>query len=61
VPQREKEVTLADLPKLRGAVVMNSWTPGVAVRRIGPVPVPEAPDFIELLHRAYDAEPLVAP
>jgi branched-subunit amino acid aminotransferase/4-amino-4-deoxychorismate lyase len=61
VPQREKEVTLADLPTLRGAVVMNSWTPGVAVRRIGPVPVPDAPDFIQLLHRAYDAEPLVAP
>ncbi|QYN38073.1 aminotransferase class IV family protein [Pseudonocardia sp. DSM 110487] len=61
VPQREKEVTLGDLPTLRGAVVMNSWTPGVAVRRIGPVPVPDAPDFIQLLHRAYDAEPLVAP
>ena len=61
VPQRDEEVTLADLPTLRGAVVMNSWTPGVAVRRIGPVPVPEAPDFLELLHRAYDAEPLVAP
>jgi branched-subunit amino acid aminotransferase/4-amino-4-deoxychorismate lyase len=61
VPQREKEITLADLPALRGAVVMNSWTPGVAVRRIGPVPVPEAPEFLELLHRAYDAEPLVAP
>jgi branched-subunit amino acid aminotransferase/4-amino-4-deoxychorismate lyase len=61
VPQREKEITLADLPGLRGAVVMNSWTPGVAVRRIGPVPVPEAPEFLELLHRAYGAEPLVAP
>ena len=62
VPQREKEVTLADLPALSGAVVMNSWTPGVALHRmIGPVPVPEAPDFLELLHRAYDAEPLTAP
>ena len=61
VPQREKEITLADLPTLRGAVVMNSWTPGVAVRRIGPVPVPEPTGFVELLHRAYAAEPLVAP
>lgn len=61
VPQREEEVTPADLPELRGAVVMNSWTPGVAVNRIGPVPVPEAPEFLELLHRAYAAEPLVAP
>jgi branched-subunit amino acid aminotransferase/4-amino-4-deoxychorismate lyase len=56
VPQREKEVTLADLPALHGAVVMNSWTPGVAVRRIGPVPVPSAPEFVELLRRAYEAE-----
>jgi branched-subunit amino acid aminotransferase/4-amino-4-deoxychorismate lyase len=61
VEQREEEVTLADLPALRGAVVMNSWTPGVAVRGIGSVPVPEAPEFLELLHRAYEAEPLVAP
>ncbi|MHA6618736.1 aminotransferase class IV family protein [Pseudonocardia sp. DLS-67] len=61
VPQQEKEITLADLPALSGAVVMNSWTPGVAVRRIGPVPVPGAPDFLALLHRAYAAEPLTAP
>jgi Asp/Glu/hydantoin racemase len=31
------------------------------VRRIGEVPVPDAPEFVGLLHRAYDAEPLVAP
>ncbi|KOG54710.1 branched-chain amino acid aminotransferase [Streptomyces griseoflavus] len=61
VPQRVQEVTLADVPGLAGAVVMNSWTPGVAVHRIGSVSVPEAPDFLELLHRAYEAEPLTAP
>ncbi|OKI06141.1 branched-chain amino acid aminotransferase [Streptomyces sp. CB02923] len=61
VSQRVQEVTLADLPAMTGGVVMNSWTPGVAVHRIGSVPVPDAPDFLELLHRAYEAEPLVAP
>ncbi|MFD9035393.1 aminotransferase class IV family protein [Streptomyces sp. NPDC059567] len=60
VPQRHQEVTIADLPDLSGGVVMNSWTPGVAVHRIGSVPLPEAPSFVELLHRAYEAEPLTS-
>jgi branched-subunit amino acid aminotransferase/4-amino-4-deoxychorismate lyase len=61
VPQRVEEVTLAGLPALAGAVVMNSWTPGLAVHRIGPVSLPEAPSFVEVLHDAYEAEPLTAP
>jgi branched-subunit amino acid aminotransferase/4-amino-4-deoxychorismate lyase len=61
VAQRTSVVTLDDLPTLAGAVVMNSWTPGVPVRRIGSVPLPGARSFVELLHRAYQAEPLVAP
>lgn len=61
VPQRVQEITLADLPALAGGVVMNSWTPGVAVHRIGSVALPEAPSFLELLHRAYQAEPLTSP
>ncbi|MEU9111721.1 aminotransferase class IV family protein [Streptomyces sp. NPDC048483] len=61
VPQRVQEVTLADLPMLAGGVVMNSWTPGVAVHRIGSASLPEAPSFLELLHRAYQAEPLTSP
>ncbi|MER6349194.1 aminotransferase class IV family protein [Streptomyces sp. NPDC001595] len=60
VPQRVREITTADLPDLAGAAVMNSWTPGVAVHRIGPVPLPEAPDFLNALHRAYEAEPLIS-
>ncbi|TDE32536.1 aminotransferase class IV family protein [Actinomadura sp. 6K520] len=58
VPQRVEEITPAVLSTLAGAVVMNSWTPGVAVHRIGAVPVPAAPRFLDLLHRAYRAEPL---
>ncbi|WP_043633718.1 aminotransferase class IV family protein [Nonomuraea candida] len=61
VPQLARTVTLADLPELSGAVVMNSWTPGIAVHRIGTAPLPEAPSFVELLHDAHRAEPLVAP
>jgi branched-subunit amino acid aminotransferase/4-amino-4-deoxychorismate lyase len=61
IAQRVQEVTSADLPSLAGAVVMNSWTPGVAVHRIGSTPLPEAPAFLDALHRAYDAEPLTAP
>ncbi|MGW6504906.1 aminotransferase class IV family protein [Nonomuraea angiospora] len=61
VPQRAQEITLDDLPTLAGAVVMNSWTPGVPVHRIGPVPLPEAEPFVRLLHRAYEAEPPSSP
>ncbi|SHF84548.1 aminotransferase class IV family protein [Streptoalloteichus hindustanus] len=61
VPQRVQEVTVADVPNLAGAVVMNSWTPGIAVHRIDSVSLPEAPSFVDLLHRAYQAEPLTTP
>ncbi|WP_254715575.1 aminotransferase class IV [Actinomadura sp. NAK00032] len=61
VPQRTQEITPADLPTLAGAVVMNSWTPGIAVHQINSVPVPEAPRFLQLLHQAYEAEPLTTP
>ncbi len=61
VRQRVQPVTAADLPGLAGAAVMNSWTPGVAVSRIGAVAMPGAPGFLALLHRGYEAEELVLP
>ncbi|MEV5826493.1 aminotransferase class IV family protein [Spirillospora sp. NPDC052242] len=61
VPQRTAEVTLGDVPSLAGAAVMNSWTPGVAVHRIEDAKLPAARDFLALLHRAYEDEPLTAP
>ncbi|MEO3972643.1 aminotransferase class IV family protein [Streptomyces sp. CAU 1734] len=60
VPQRSEEITLAGLPELRGCAVMNSWSPGIPVHRIGTVPLPGAPEFVEVLHRAFRAEPLVS-
>lgn len=59
VPQREQVVALADVRAMRGAVVMNSWTPGVAVSCIGQHALPPAPQFVALLHQAYRAEPLL--
>ncbi|MPS78824.1 MAG: branched-chain amino acid aminotransferase [Achromobacter sp.] len=56
VPQRRQAVTLDTLPGLAGAAVMNSWTPGIAVRRIGDTAMPDAPRFLALLHAAYQAE-----
>ncbi|ALS63131.1 branched-chain amino acid aminotransferase [Pandoraea norimbergensis] len=61
VPQREQEITLADLPTMRGAVVMNSWTPGVAVHRIDDVSIPVDSHFVTLLKQAYTREPIVMP
>ncbi|MGE8635790.1 MAG: branched-chain amino acid aminotransferase, partial [Achromobacter piechaudii] len=54
--QRRQAVTLDTLPGLAGAAVMNSWTPGIAVRRIGDTAMPDAPRFLALLHAAYQAE-----
>ncbi|MFI1931564.1 aminotransferase class IV family protein [Streptomyces sp. NPDC020330] len=61
VRQRTVAITPDDLPALAGAVVMNSWTPGVPVHRIGAVELPPAPPFLDLLHRAYEAELLTTP
>ncbi|MGC7098410.1 aminotransferase class IV family protein [Amycolatopsis lurida] len=60
-PQRVAEVSLTDLPGIAGAVVLNSWSPGIAVHGIDSVELPAAPSFVDLLHRAYEAEPLTAP
>ncbi|MFD5320761.1 aminotransferase class IV family protein [Streptomyces sp. NPDC127098] len=61
VPQRVSEVTPGDVAALKGAVVMNSWTPAVPVRRIGAVELPAASAFVEALRRGYEAEPPTAP
>lgn len=57
IAQRHEDVYLAEVDRFEGAVVMNSWTPGVAVTAFGRFSVPEAPAFMEVLHRAFEAEP----
>lgn len=61
VPQRSAIVTRDDVAAMSGAVVMNSWTPGIAVTQIGSVALPDAPAFVGQLHEAYAREPLVSP
>lgn len=60
IAERTQEIRPADLTGLAG-VVMNSWTPGIAISRIDATPLRDAQAFLALLHRAYEAEPLVSP
>ncbi|MFR0690549.1 aminotransferase class IV family protein [Enterobacterales bacterium AE_CKDN230030158-1A_HGKHYDSX7] len=59
--QVTRAIDQQDLPGLRGAVLMNSWTPAVPVSRIGEQEIPAAPEFVELLRSAFEAEPRVRP
>ena len=58
-PQREVAVTPDLVGGFAGAVVMNSWTPGVPINSIAGTAIPAAPQFVELLHTAYLREPEV--
>ncbi|WP_125779341.1 aminotransferase class IV family protein [Pseudoalteromonas rubra] len=60
IEQRTEPVTMASLPSLRGAVVMNSWTPGVAVAEISGHSLSESESLRTLLQRAYEVEPAQA-
>lgn len=59
VPQRTQVVRAADVPSLKGAVVMNSWSPGVVVSRLDRHWIPQSPQFLDLLHRAFGNEEAV--
>ena len=59
VPQREQEVREKNISEFHGAVVMNSWTPAVAVSKINETLVPVSSDFLTLLKNAYQNEPLI--
>ncbi|OEC36145.1 Branched-chain amino acid aminotransferase/4-amino-4-deoxychorismate lyase [Pseudomonas cuatrocienegasensis] len=61
VPQRHEPIPLERLRTFCGAAVMNSWTPGIAVTAIASHTIDEARPFIELLHKAYEAEPADCP
>lgn len=61
IPQRHEAITLKRIGELPGAAVMNSWTPGIPVTAIASTVIEEARPFINLLHRAYEAEPATSP
>lgn len=44
--------------RIHGAAVMNSWSPGLTVTAFGPIAVPEAPAFMNVLRAAFEAEPV---
>jgi branched-subunit amino acid aminotransferase/4-amino-4-deoxychorismate lyase len=57
VPQRTKEIRQGDLDGRLAAVVMNSWSPGIPVARIGDRLLGQHQEFIQHLHDAYAEEP----
>ncbi len=57
IPQRDEIITMSRLAELQGAAVMNSWTPGISVTEIESNSFTEPNALIELLHKAYKAEP----
>ncbi len=59
VPQRTPEIREDDLTADMQAVVMNSWSPAVAVARIGEHVLAPADTLVPLLHAAYADEPAV--
>ncbi len=58
IAQRHEDVFLDGVKRFAGAAVLNSWSPGVAVTAFGPIAVPEAPAFMEVLRAAFEVEPV---
>lgn len=59
VRQVRRALTLKDIANVAAGAVMNSWTPGIAVRAFGKTDIPVDTGLIDLLHHAYQAEPAV--
>ncbi|ENS5608069.1 aminotransferase class IV family protein [Vibrio mimicus] len=57
IPQRCEPINLNQLPKLKGAVVMNSWTPGICVTEISSNKFKSSDQLVSILRKAYDYEP----
>lgn len=60
IRQVRRALTLKDLTDVAAGAVMNSWTPGIAVRAFGRAGIPVDTGLIGLLHQAYQAEPEVS-
>ncbi|TRB08919.1 aminotransferase class IV [Agrobacterium tumefaciens] len=59
IEQREEPISPARVIDMKGAAIMNSWTPGVAVSAFDTASVPLSPAFMEILRETYKREPLV--
>lgn len=57
IPQRSEPITLDYLSELKGAAIMNSWTPGISVTEISARSFKESSQLVALLHKAYKIEP----
>jgi len=57
VPQRTAELRRGDLDGRLAAAVMNSWSPGIPVDRIGDRLLRQDKELVRTLHDAYAEEP----
>lgn len=56
IRQQTRGIHPADITEQFSAVVMNSWTPGVPVSRIGDCSLADGSPLVRLLHEAYAGE-----
>ncbi|MEU0315403.1 aminotransferase class IV family protein [Nocardioides sp. NPDC006273] len=60
IAQQTRDVRREELGDHLSAVVMNSWTPGISIARIGGSLLRPDAEFMRILHSAYRDEPLVS-
>jgi hypothetical protein len=60
IAQQTRDVRRDELGEHLSAVVMNSWTPGIPIARIGDSLLGQDAEFMRLLHAAYRDEPLAS-
>lgn len=61
IPQAIRPIKAHDIDTHLHGAVMNSWTPGIPIGRIGHQHLSEGGHLVALLREAYATEPLVAP
>lgn len=57
IAQQTRDVRPDELGEHLSAAVMNSWTPGIPIVRIGDSLLGQEAEFMRLLHSAYRDEP----
>ncbi|RUL95091.1 aminotransferase class IV family protein [Verrucosispora sp. FIM060022] len=61
VAQQTRDIRRADLTENLACVLMNSWTPAIAVSHLGDRQLADGTTFAHLLHEAYRNEPPTRP